>query len=109
MVIKSIRMMLLESLKIKVEKSFGLKRDANCKPSGLLHILDAHESDFNNKGISTEDIADFVLTAVSKGKIIGYQGKGTGRPIYQVEYYGKTYKVAVTVGSNGYIVGANPR
>ncbi|SCX31548.1 hypothetical protein SAMN02910436_02714 [Ruminococcaceae bacterium P7] len=27
MVIKSIRMMLLESLKIKVEKSFGLKRD----------------------------------------------------------------------------------
>ena len=25
--IKSIRMMLLESLKIKVEKSFGLKRD----------------------------------------------------------------------------------
>ena len=59
--------------------------------------------------ISTEDIADFVLTAVSKGKIIGYQGKGTGRPIYQVEYYGKTYKVAVTVGSNGYIVGANPR
>ena len=85
------------------------KGSLNGKPSGLLHILDAHESDFNNKGISTEDIADFVLTAVSKGKIIGYQGKGTGRPIYQVEYYGKTYKVAVTVGSNGYIVGANPR
>ena len=85
------------------------KGSLNGKPSGLLHILDAHESDFNNKGISTEDIADFVLTAVSKGKIIGYQGKGTGRPIYQVVYYGKIYKVAVTVGSNGYIVGANPR
>ena len=63
----------------------------------------------NSKSVSKNSIADFVLTAVSKGKIIGYQGKGTGRPIYQVEYYGKTYKVAVTVGSNGYIVGANPR
>ena len=72
-------------------------------------LLEKFANDHNNKGISTEDIADFVLTAVSKGKIIGYQGKGTGRPIYQVEYYGKTYKVAVTVGSNGYIVGANPR
>lgn len=69
------------------------KGSLNGKPSGLLHILDAHESDFNNKGISTEDIADFVLTAVSKGKIIGYQGKGTGRPIYQVEYYGKTVTI----------------
>ena len=38
-------------------------------------------------------IAGFVLTAVSKGKIIGYQGKGTGRPIYQVEYYGKTVTI----------------
>ena len=67
------------------------------------------EANFNAKGIASTDISDFVLTAVSKGKIIGYQGKGTGRPIYEVEYNGKTYQVAVTVGDNGYIVGANPR
>ena len=79
------------------------------KPSGLKHILVAHEDNFNSKGIATADIADFVLTAVTKGEIIGYQGKGTGRPIYKVTYNGKEYKVAVTVGSNGYIVGANPR
>lgn len=79
------------------------------KPSGLAHIIDAHESNFNAKGIASSDISDFVLTAVSKGTIIGYQGKGTGRPIYEVEYNGKTYQVAVTVGDNGYIVGANPR
>ena len=36
------------------------KGSLNGKPSGLLHILDAHESDFNNKGISTEDIADMM-------------------------------------------------
>ena len=81
----------------------------NGKPSGLKHIIDMHESDFNSIGIATKDVPDFVLSAVSKGKIIGYQGKGTGRPIYEFDYNGKTYKVAVTVGSNGYIVGANPR
>ena len=79
------------------------------KPSGLAHIIDAHESNFNAKGIASDDIADYVLTAVSKGDIVGYQGKGKGRPIYEVEYQGKTYQVAVTVGDNGYIVGANPR
>lgn len=79
------------------------------KPSGLQHILDAHQNNFNSKGIETEDIADFVLTAVAKGEIIGYQGKGIGRPIYKVTYNGTEHKVAVTVGSNGYIVGANPR
>ena len=78
-------------------------------PSGLAHILDAHESNFNDKGIKTCDIPDFILSAVSEGKIIGYQGKGTGRPIYEIEYNGETQLVAVTVGSNGYIVGANPR
>ena len=79
------------------------------KPSGLAHILDAHQSHFNERGIATADIADFVLTAVAKGTIIGYQGKGTGRPIYEVTYNGSTHRVAVTVGSNGYIVGANPK
>ncbi len=47
----------------------------NGKPSGLAHIMDAHESNFNAKGIASADISDFVLTAVSKGRIVGYQGK----------------------------------
>lgn len=79
------------------------------KPSGLAHIMDAHESNFNDKGIASSDVSDFVLIAVSKGHIVGYQGKGTRRPIYEVDYHGTTYHVAVTVGDNGYIVGANPR
>ena len=36
----------------------------NGKPSGLLHILDAHESDFNNKGISE------VIIVVKKIRLI---------------------------------------
>ena len=46
------------------------------------------------------------MTAVSKGKIVDYQG---GRPIYNVVYNGVNREVAITVGDNGFIVGANPR
>lgn len=107
-------------LKITVSDVIGITRDSNNniiwlekghlgeKSSGLAHILDAHESDFNKKGISSSNIPDFILTAVSKGSIVGYQGKGTGRPIYKVIYNNEEYKVAITIGSNGYIVGANP-
>ena len=107
--------------KINPAEVIGITKDSSGKivwlekgrldrnPSGLAHIKDAHESHFNAKGIASSDIPDFVLTAVSKGHIIGYQGKGTGRPIYEVDYQGKSYHVAVTVGNNGYIVGANPR
>ncbi len=42
-------------------------------------------------------IGTFVLNAVAYGEIVGYQGKGTGRPIYEYNYGGKTYHVAVTV------------
>ena len=77
-------------------------------PSGLAHIIDAHESDFNRKGIASSDIPDLIIAAVSKGEVVGYQGKGTGRPIYKVTYNGKEHKIAITIGSNGYIVGANP-
>lgn len=107
--------------KITPSEVIGIARDPNgnivwlekghlgSRPSGLAHILDAHESHFNKIGIQSADITDFILTAVSKGEIIAYQGKGLGRPIYKVNYGGKYYTVAVTVGDNGYIVGANPK
>lgn len=110
-----------KGLKITPDEVIGITQDKNGKiiwlekghldgkPSGLAHIVQEHESNFNDKGIQTSDIADFVLSTVGRGTIIGYQGKGTGRPIYEVTYNGETYHVAVTVGSNGYIVGANPR
>ena len=40
--------------------------------------------------------------------MVGYQGKGSHpREVYEYHYGGKKYLIAVTVGSNGYIVGAN--
>ena len=107
--------------KINPSDVIGIARDGNNKivwlekghlgsrPSGLAHIMDAHENHFNQVGIKSGDISDFVLSAVSKGTIVGYQGKGTGRPIYQITYKDNVYRVAVTIGDNGYIVGANPK
>lgn len=48
------------------------------------------------------------MEAVTKGKIVGYQGRGVGRPIYEPPVNGQTRRIAVTTGSNGFIVGANP-
>ena len=49
------------------------------------------------------------MTAVKHGSIVGYQGRGFGRPIYEFKYEGITRRIAITIGSNGYIVGANPK
>ncbi len=78
------------------------------KPSGLAHIMYDHEVHFNKKGIASSEIPEFILTTAARGRIIGYQGQGMGRAIYEIAYKGIKCKVAISIGSNGYIVGANP-
>ncbi|MEL7605177.1 MAG: hypothetical protein AAGU39_03960, partial [Sedimentibacter saalensis] len=75
--------------------------------AGMQHILE-HADDFAQKGIQQSQIKDLVMESLTNGKIVGYQGRGTGRPIYEVTFGGKTYQTAITVGDNGFIVGANP-
>ena len=77
--------------------------------AGLNHIITEHADDFLNKGIMQEQIPDYVMNALENGKIVGYQGRGTGRPIYEFTYNGEIHKVAITVGNNEFIVGANPK
>ena len=77
--------------------------------SGLLHILKEHQDDFARRGISEDEIADVVMAAVISGTFLGYQGTvEPRRKIYEVTFNGKKQYIAVTVGDNGYIVGANP-
>ena len=78
------------------------------KQAGLEHILN-HADDFAAKGIARGEIKDLVMTALEKGEIVGYQGKGNGRPIYEVVFKGEKQRVAITVGNNGFVVGANPQ
>jgi uncharacterized protein YukE len=75
--------------------------------AGLQHVMD-HADQFADIGVPREKVGQFVFDAATTGKIVGYQGKGTGRPIFEFLFEGKPYKVAVTVGNNGFIVGANP-
>lgn len=76
--------------------------------AGLTHILENHGEDFLKKGISEKQLPDLLMKSLETNKIVGYQGKGQGRTIYEVNYQGRQYHIAITVGSNGFIVGANP-
>lgn len=75
--------------------------------AGLLHVMQRHGDEFAAHGVSAGKVPDLVMTAATRGTIVGYQGKDKGRPIFQVLWNGKTWKVAITVGGNGFIVGAN--
>lgn len=76
--------------------------------SGLNHIIGAHADDFARIGISEAEIPDFVFLATTSGRNVGTQGAGSGRPIFEFVYAGRVRRVAVTIGDNGFIVGANP-
>ena len=76
---------------------------------GLTHIVCEHSSQFADKGITEAEIPSVLMGTLQKGKIIDYQGQGTGRPVFEATYNGKKFKLAITYGDNGYIVGANPR
>nr|WP_271126138.1 hypothetical protein [Dryocola boscaweniae] len=76
--------------------------------AGLQHIIGEHAKDFANIGVSEALIPSVVMKAVAEGKIVGYQGKGTGRPIYETVINGEVHRLAITVSSNGFMVGANP-
>lgn len=78
--------------------------------SGLEHILAEHEKQFNAQGVSTEEIPNFILKAIHQGNIVGKQGAGSHpRTVFEFVYEGQPRQVAVQIGSNGYIVSANPK
>ncbi len=73
----------------------------------LGHIMTAERvADFQRAGVDADSIVDLVFHAATTGRPIGIVGKD--RPVYAVTFQGREHRVAVTVGSNGYIVGAAP-
>ncbi|WP_422731538.1 hypothetical protein [Pantoea agglomerans] len=110
--------MTTQGIKFTPENVVGAAKDNSGKiiflekgnsKSGLQHIVEEHGSQFAQIGVSEARIPEVLMKAVTDGKIVGYQGSGTGRPIYEAMINGKKYNVAITVGNNGYIVGANLR
>lgn len=105
-----------EGVKYAPESIVGISRGADGRikfletgndKAGLTHI-ERHAPEFESLGISKDRIPDFVMAAVTEGSVVGYQGKGHGRPIMEFRYNDAVYRLAVTVGSNGFVVGANP-
>jgi hypothetical protein len=73
--------------------------------AGLRHVTERHAAEFANIGVPEDKIGRLVFSAVTEGRVVGMQRT---RPIYEVAFEGRTYRVAVSVGDNGFIVGANP-
>lgn len=76
--------------------------------AGFDHVM-RHADEFAAKEIKSNEIPNLLMEALSKGKVVGTQGRGKGRPIYEVEFNGQKQRVAITVGNNGFIVGTNPK
>ena len=77
--------------------------------AGLQHIIDAHKDDFAKAGVEEKDIPAVVMqAALTETPPVDMQGKKPGRPVHVVDVNGKPTRIAVTTGSNGFIVGANP-
>lgn len=104
-----------QSIKHNPEEIVRIARQPNGKivfleegnpKAGLQHIIKRHGDEFASKGIPEEVLPDFLISALVEGRVVGSQ---RGRPIYEVVFNGERYRAAITVGDNGFIVGANPR
>lgn len=73
--------------------------------AGLQHIYRRHEVDFSNKGIPREEISTVVMDALERGNIVGTNGSVS---VYRVTHNGIEQNIAIGVGSNGFVVRANP-
>ena len=76
--------------------------------SGWQHIWKDHANDFANREIPEDMIIDAIISAVTRGIIIGTQGTKRKRDVYEIDFNGSVQYISISVGENGYIVGANP-
>lgn len=84
-------------------RTVWLEKDTDA--AGLQHIYKRHEADFVNKGISRDDIPNVVMSALERGKVVGINGSAN---VYRITHNGVEQNIAVGVGSNGFVVRANP-
>jgi len=77
--------------------------------AGLQHIVERHAADFAARGIPETQIPEAVIKAATEGRAVGTVGSGRNvRTVYEIEFNGRTQRIAVGVASNGFIVTAHP-
>ncbi|MFF8472258.1 ricin-type beta-trefoil lectin domain protein [Streptomyces sp. NPDC015414] len=90
------------------DSSTGLVRlERGYVRGGLVHVIFRHSGEFAADGIPIEEIPKLLKKALEDAKIVGYQGSGAGRPIFETVYNNKVRRVAISVGKDGYVIGAN--
>lgn len=73
--------------------------------AGLQHIYRRHEADFASKGIPREQVPTVVMDALQQGNVVGTNGSAN---VYRIVHNGTEQHIAIGVGSNGFVVRANP-
>lgn len=76
--------------------------------AGFVHVL-RHQNDFAQVGVRAVELPDYIFSALLEGRMVGRQGAPPGRPVYEFMWQGEKRYLAVDVGNNGFVVGANPR
>lgn len=77
--------------------------------AGLKHILEKHGEQFKKSGFTPKSLSNFLVKTVLTKQVVGYikTRSKNPRPVYKVTVNGKTKYIAISVGLNGFIVGAN--
>ena len=91
----------------KIFLELGIHRGPN-EGGGFAHILAEHARNFADQGIPQDQIADLVMSTLVRGDRVGTQGKDGTRVIYRYVFEGEIKYMSITVGNNGFVVGANP-
>ena len=71
-----------------------------------------HKEQFASQGVSETQLAELAEAATTVGKYIGQQSKQAGakpRAIFVLYFYDKPLAVAISIGTNGFLFGMNPR
>jgi hypothetical protein len=105
-----------QGLKISAERVMRIGRDQarrivwledGDENAGMRHLMEAKRvRQFGGVGVAEADIVDLVFLAATRGKPIGVSGRD--RIVFEIDFRGTTQRLAVTVGDNGFIVGAHP-
>lgn len=97
---------------VEKEKIPGLTRsiiwieDGNAR-AGYQHMLD-HAAEFEELGVTKEQMTEVAEAATTVGHPGGIEGKKKpGRPIFGLYFYGQPLAVAISIGSNGFVVAMN--
>ncbi|KAH8782181.1 hypothetical protein BGZ57DRAFT_852962 [Hyaloscypha finlandica] len=93
-------------------KTFTIRIEKGGPRGGLEHML-RHDTQkpFANRGITGEAFLELIEAATKVGRFIQPQSKThkRPRPIFALKFHGQPVAVAITIGPDGYVVGANFR